>query len=892
MEERSMAVEYEAVDDDGSLYDRPLRGASVSASTFRGLFPSTEGDTPNGRMFAAYIRAWRVAVVVSPRSIDDHINVVGWRGKAAAGWATEGEGDARVAAFEIENDSWLPRVELQAGGGDNTVRGLALDLTSTQLQVADPRDDSGQEKLPPSPVLLCITLEGKLCAYACLRLDDTTPGGLVAPPCPLPPAGPPGPAASLASAAQSPLGVAEQRQQGDERRHLTPAEHECKKMEDENGEEGESEGEGSSGLAGSSLTDSGDGGARLHERVPSSSSATSFSSFSKLGAASTASASAAAAAAASAKGEMAPPQMAPLYQRSFSDAIAGAAGGPSAGGGGGFGGPFTRSLSQSSEPSPSSSSSSAAAAAASSSTPFFQRWAPATGSPTGSPSASPSKSEGSGITHAQTPASAGPAASQPPSKAFAPFPGPAAGAAAAAGGGGAAGTGGGPPELSPGALFGATAVGAKAGSDASRAPFGFPSNASQASSSPFGFTGAANAAANAAASAAGSAAFPSPAFDFGKAAPLNFGAGSGAAAAGSSAFAPPGSTPFAPAGSSSSGGGGGFSFGATGSASAAAAPAGSSLSQAHRLSRFSPAAAASGSLPPGAGRGSSFSPGGKYEPSFPSSSSAAAAAAGGGGGEASAEAEEEVSSPSKRAPFGRHQRTGRLTREQEEERIWQQELEEVEEYDEERAWYQEQERKWQRKQRGQEEEEEEEVEEEQEQQEEEEPDFKYYMRQPEPDSPPRRGALSRAPPVFSPMAERPRRSPPRFGPPREVQVGKLPAPPSGSLEEADFLQALEKVRLMERELAAQMARINGDGGAGEQLHPQQREQAGAAEEAGGFSRRQVEALEEELTRLSFDVGALRKGVRGAKQELDGLSAEQMRGGCSSRGISPRSPKCG
>lgn len=55
-------------------------------------------------------------------------------------------------------------------GDDNAIVGLAIDRTTVQIQLIDPKDDAGEEKLPPSPVLICVTLEGKLSFFSFARL--------------------------------------------------------------------------------------------------------------------------------------------------------------------------------------------------------------------------------------------------------------------------------------------------------------------------------------------------------------------------------------------------------------------------------------------------------------------------------------------------------------------------------------------------------------------------------------------------------------------------------------------------------------------------------------------------------------------------------------------------
>ena len=54
-------------------------------------------------------------------------------------------------------------------GDDNILLGLAVGMTTTDLQVTDPRDDSGDTKLPACPVLMCLSLGGKLSLFSMAR---------------------------------------------------------------------------------------------------------------------------------------------------------------------------------------------------------------------------------------------------------------------------------------------------------------------------------------------------------------------------------------------------------------------------------------------------------------------------------------------------------------------------------------------------------------------------------------------------------------------------------------------------------------------------------------------------------------------------------------------------
>ncbi|KAH9317873.1 hypothetical protein KI387_019642, partial [Taxus chinensis] len=115
-----------------------------------------------------------LAVVANRRNIDDHIVLLGWmlaNGKKVA------------MNIEIVDDKWIPRIELQENDDENLVVGMAMDRTSVDFQISIPTDDGGIRKLPPCPVLLCTTIEGKLNLFSLARIADLShvPELMVAP---------------------------------------------------------------------------------------------------------------------------------------------------------------------------------------------------------------------------------------------------------------------------------------------------------------------------------------------------------------------------------------------------------------------------------------------------------------------------------------------------------------------------------------------------------------------------------------------------------------------------------------------------------------------------------------------------------------------------------------
>ena len=124
----------------------------VRVASMQGLFPSIDPDAACAPMLLASLPSWRLCVVAAPASVDDHINLVGW--------------DGHSHPLAISNDRWLPRVAVTEDGADSFVVGMGVDLTQTERRLRDPRDDTQQRLLAPSPTLLCLTNHGHLAAYS------------------------------------------------------------------------------------------------------------------------------------------------------------------------------------------------------------------------------------------------------------------------------------------------------------------------------------------------------------------------------------------------------------------------------------------------------------------------------------------------------------------------------------------------------------------------------------------------------------------------------------------------------------------------------------------------------------------------------------------------------
>ncbi|GAQ82604.1 nuclear pore complex protein Nup214 [Klebsormidium nitens] len=138
--------------------------SDVREVLFDGLSPSIQSEATDANagpyLHASLIKEWNVVIVANRKSYDDHINLVGWR---------EEDGQETLRQWQIEDDTFIPRVDMPESGDDNFVVGLAIDRTSTQIQLYDPRDRETQ--LPPQPIMLHVTSEGTLSAFVFARLD-------------------------------------------------------------------------------------------------------------------------------------------------------------------------------------------------------------------------------------------------------------------------------------------------------------------------------------------------------------------------------------------------------------------------------------------------------------------------------------------------------------------------------------------------------------------------------------------------------------------------------------------------------------------------------------------------------------------------------------------------
>uniref|UniRef100_A0A2P2KIN4 Uncharacterized protein MANES_15G110800 n=1 Tax=Rhizophora mucronata TaxID=61149 RepID=A0A2P2KIN4_RHIMU len=151
---------------DGKITDA---SSSVVVLSFYDLFSGLVSDiVPYGGgpyLFLSYLEQCGLAITANRKNTDQHIVLLGW--------SADGE-TSKIAAIDIERDTWLPRIELQDSGDDNLILGLCIDELSLYGKVKVEVGVEEQKELSPHCVLICVTLEGKLIMFRVASVAGTT----------------------------------------------------------------------------------------------------------------------------------------------------------------------------------------------------------------------------------------------------------------------------------------------------------------------------------------------------------------------------------------------------------------------------------------------------------------------------------------------------------------------------------------------------------------------------------------------------------------------------------------------------------------------------------------------------------------------------------------------
>jgi hypothetical protein len=142
-------------------------------------------------MLSVALPAWQLAVVAHRWLNDDQVSLV----ECAAG---------APVVLGVHNDKYELRLDMSAEDDDRTIVGLAVDTSSVQVAVADITVGESKADLPPSPVVLVLTMDGCVTAFSLACVDRARYAApVVHAPLPLPPL-PASPAAAASPAPAAP----------------------------------------------------------------------------------------------------------------------------------------------------------------------------------------------------------------------------------------------------------------------------------------------------------------------------------------------------------------------------------------------------------------------------------------------------------------------------------------------------------------------------------------------------------------------------------------------------------------------------------------------------------------------------------------------------------------
>ncbi|XP_059429559.1 nuclear pore complex protein NUP214 isoform X2 [Corylus avellana] len=151
---------------DGKITDGSFEPVVVS---FYDMFLGFSDDIlPSGsgpHLFLSYLEQCELAITANRKNTDGHIVLLGW---------SPGDEINEVAVVDIEQDKWLPRIELQENDDDNLILGLCVDKVSLYEKVKIQLGVEERRELSPYCILLCLTLEGKLVMFHVASVQGTS----------------------------------------------------------------------------------------------------------------------------------------------------------------------------------------------------------------------------------------------------------------------------------------------------------------------------------------------------------------------------------------------------------------------------------------------------------------------------------------------------------------------------------------------------------------------------------------------------------------------------------------------------------------------------------------------------------------------------------------------
>ncbi|XP_031741375.1 nuclear pore complex protein NUP214 isoform X2 [Cucumis sativus] len=136
-----------------------LSFCDIHSGFTRDILPGESGPC----LLLSYLDTCKLAIVANRLYVEDHI--------ALLGLLLEVENE--VAVVNIDRNTSLPKIELQANGDDNLVMGLCIDRVSLLGKVIVKVGFEDMREVSPYCILVCLTLEGELIMFQFSSVNET-----------------------------------------------------------------------------------------------------------------------------------------------------------------------------------------------------------------------------------------------------------------------------------------------------------------------------------------------------------------------------------------------------------------------------------------------------------------------------------------------------------------------------------------------------------------------------------------------------------------------------------------------------------------------------------------------------------------------------------------------
>ncbi|XP_038892124.1 nuclear pore complex protein NUP214 isoform X2 [Benincasa hispida] len=125
----------------------------------RDILPGDSGPC----LLLSYLDKCKLAIVANRLYMEDHIVLLGLLQEV----------ENEVAVINIDRNTSLPKIELQANGDDNLVMGLCIDRVSLPGKVIVRVGFEDMREVSPYCILVCLTLEGDLIMFQFSSVNET-----------------------------------------------------------------------------------------------------------------------------------------------------------------------------------------------------------------------------------------------------------------------------------------------------------------------------------------------------------------------------------------------------------------------------------------------------------------------------------------------------------------------------------------------------------------------------------------------------------------------------------------------------------------------------------------------------------------------------------------------